>query len=73
MSNTNNTTVTVGPSGLILLTIVLVLLKAYDKIDWPWLWVFAPIWIPAGVALAILAVMAVIVLVAFLIAILCGE
>lgn len=33
-------------SGVMLLTITLVLLKAFDKLDWSWWWVFAPLWLP---------------------------
>lgn len=46
MSDTKEVSVRVGPGGLVLLTIVFVLLKAFGKIDWSWLWVFSPMWIP---------------------------
>jgi len=38
-----------GQSGGIgfwgLLTIVFIILKLLGKIDWPWIWVLAPLWI----------------------------
>lgn len=33
------------------MTLVLVMLKLTDTIDWNWWWVFSPILIPSGVAL----------------------
>jgi len=43
----NNTTVTyqgIGFSGL--LAIVFIILKLLNVINWSWIWVLAPIWIP---------------------------
>jgi hypothetical protein len=40
-----------GP--LTLLTIVFVALKLANVIAWSWVWVFAPIWLPAFIILAI--------------------
>lgn len=54
MSEGNKTSVQIGPSGATLLTIVFVLLKVFDKIDWSWWWVFAPMWIGAAIALLFL-------------------
>jgi hypothetical protein len=31
------------------LTIILVILKALEMIDWPWVWVLAPSWLVAVV------------------------
>ena len=31
------------------LTLIFVLLKVTDKIDWSWWWVFSPLWIPLSV------------------------
>ena len=30
----------------LILTILFVLLKAFDKIHWSWWWVFSPLWVP---------------------------
>jgi hypothetical protein len=40
-----------GSSLPVLLTIVFVVLKLVDKIDWPWVWVLSPLWIPLAIAL----------------------
>lgn len=60
MSDVKNTTVQVGPGSMTVLTIVFVLLKVYDKIDWSWWWVFAPMWLPLTIVLAIFLVIGVI-------------
>lgn len=52
-----------GSSMSGLLGIVLVVLKAVHVIDWPWLWVLAPFWIPAGVLIAILTVVLIVMFV----------
>lgn len=39
--------------GNVLITIVLILLKAFNKITWSWVWVFAPIWIPIALVNAL--------------------
>lgn len=44
----------VGGGGLGLggvLFVVFLVLKLVGTIDWSWLWVFAPLWIPLGLAL----------------------
>jgi len=43
----------IGFGGL--LTIVFVVAKLWDKIDWSWWLVFAPMWIPVGVVLGVTA------------------
>jgi hypothetical protein len=35
------------------LAIVFIALKLAKAIDWPWIWVLAPIWIPLAVAAAV--------------------
>lgn len=42
-----------GISFLGLLTIVFIALKLCDKIDWSWLWVLSPLWIPIILFIAI--------------------
>lgn len=39
-----------------LLTIVFIILKLCNVIDWAWLWVLAPLWIPIAIVLAIFLV-----------------
>lgn len=60
MSDAKTTTIQVGPGGMTVLTIVFVLLKVYDKIDWSWWWVFSPLWIPAAIVIGIMLLMAVV-------------
>ena len=48
-----------GSSGGIfwtLLAVAFIVLKVTHLIDWPWVWVLAPIWIPTGIVLAAIVV-----------------
>lgn len=47
----------IGLPGL--LTIIFVLLKAFEVIDWSWWWVFSPLWIAAIVWIIIMIVVVV--------------
>ena len=49
----------VGFSGL--LGLLFIGLKLGAVIDWPWLWVLAPLWIPIAIAIPFLILAAVIV------------
>ena len=40
----------IGVSFCGLLTIVFIVLKLIDVIDWPWLWVLSPILIPIAIS-----------------------
>lgn len=40
-----------GMSGATLLGIVFITLKLCGVIDWPWVWVLAPFWIPLVILL----------------------
>lgn len=54
-----------GSSGGIiwtLLAVAFIVLKVTHLIDWPWVWVLAPIWIPAVIALAAIVVVLIVVL-----------
>jgi hypothetical protein len=44
-----------GLSFFGILTIVFVTLKLCHVINWSWLWVLAPIWIPFAVAISVIA------------------
>lgn len=46
-------TVNFGGIGTIL-AIIFMVLKLTGNLDWPWIWVFAPIWIPLAIAVGIL-------------------
>ena len=43
-----------------LLTIVFIILKLLDKIDWSWWWVLSPIWIPWVIILGVLLILGII-------------
>lgn len=54
-----------GSSGGIfwtLLVVAFIVLKATHLIDWPWVWVLAPIWIPVGIVLAAIVIVLIVVL-----------
>lgn len=55
-SNAAKITITIGPTSLELLTIVFVVLKLTHKIEWSWIWVLAPTWIPIALLAVIFAV-----------------
>ena len=38
------------------LTIIFLILKLTHVIDWEWIWIFAPVWIPLAVAASILLI-----------------
>lgn len=51
----NHTTVSGGIGFTGLLTIVFVAAKLWGKINWAWIWVFAPIWGVWGIVLGVVA------------------
>lgn len=57
-SNGNDKTIRISISGLLstLLTVAFIVLKLCHVIEWSWLWVLAPLWIPIVLALAIVGV-----------------
>lgn len=67
MDNNNKTTgasVGIGFTGL--LTIAFIVLKLTGVINWSWVWIFSPIWIPAGIAALIASIILVVYLCHFL-------
>jgi hypothetical protein len=40
----------------IVTTIVFIILKLTDLIDWSWWWIFSPIWIPVGAGILMLPI-----------------
>lgn len=57
MSNTSSSSSSSGGIGITgLLTVLFVALKLTHVIDWSWWWVVSPLWIGAGIVLAIFAV-----------------
>lgn len=53
----------VTPTSLVLFTLFF-LAKIFDKIDWSWLWIFSPLWIP--LALIIIIILGWLLLLAFM-------
>lgn len=51
-SKTNNSSSGIGFSGL--LTIVFIVLKLTNYIDWSWWWVLSPIWISISLIIIII-------------------
>lgn len=51
MSDTKTTSSGISFTGL--LTIVFIVLKLTDNIDWSWWWVLSPIWIPIAIVLGL--------------------
>ena len=56
--NNNNASGGIGFCGL--LTIVFIVLKLVGVINWSWLWVLAPSWIPLAIALIVFLIVVVI-------------
>lgn len=56
----NKSTYTSGISTASLLGIVFVVLKLCGVINWSWLWVLAPFWIPFAIVIIILTIVAII-------------
>jgi len=52
MSTTTETSSGIGFFGL--LAVLFIGLKLTDYIDWSWLWVLAPIWMPFALVLTVL-------------------
>ena len=55
-----------GIGFLGLLTIVFITLKLCGVINWSWLWVLSPIWIPLSLGMVVLAVVGLVLGVSFL-------
>lgn len=49
----NNQKASSGISFCGLLTIVFIVLKLIEKIDWDWIWVLSPLWIPIAIYIGI--------------------
>lgn len=64
MNNERNNNTAAGGIGFCgLLGIAFIVLKLTGVIGWSWLWVLAPLWIPAVITLAIIVIVLVAILV----------
>ena len=52
-------TINIGGGLSTFLTLIFVILKANDKIDWSWWWVLSPLWITGIIVLVILIIFAI--------------
>jgi hypothetical protein len=50
-----------------ILTALFVTLKVKGMVDWSWLWVLSPLWIPVAATLAVVAIVIIGILVIFLV------
>lgn len=50
-----------------ILTLIFLVLKLCDVIDWSWWWVFAPIWIIAVLIFGILGIVGVVIGISFIV------
>lgn len=57
MSSSSTSSGGIGFTGL--LTIVFIVLKLTDNIDWSWWWVLSPIWLPLLLILIIVSIIAI--------------
>ncbi len=63
-NSSNDTKSQAGGIGFFgLLTIAFIILKLCGVIQWSWLWVFAPIWIPTTLILGISLIIGIIILI----------
>ena len=63
----NNLNINVNGGFLGFLTLIFITLKLCHIIDWSWVWVLAPLWIPLSVVLAIAIVVFVVGLIVLII------
>ena len=67
MQKSENTSFELGTNGVTFLELLFLLflgLKLADKIDWEWIWVFSPLWIPL-LCLGVLIIIAIIIVVCY--------
>lgn len=62
MNDNNKTTITGGVGFCELLTVAFVVLKLCGIINWSWVWVLAPLWIPLSIITIFLIIFLIIVL-----------
>ena len=62
MNDNNKSNCSTGGIFWTLLAVAFIVLKVTHLIDWPWVWVLAPIWIPVGIVLAAIVVVLIVVL-----------
>lgn len=66
-NHSNGTGLTIGTLS-ILLFIVFLILRFVGVIDWDWLWIFSPLWIPPVLGFSIFMLLAFVLFLAHLVA-----
>lgn len=61
MENTNLKLTSGGGGFFSLLTVAFIVLKLTGYIDWPWVWVLAPLWIPLTIVAIVFIIFLIIV------------
>ncbi len=61
MSKSSNDYSSGGIGFFGLLAIVFITLKLIGTIDWPWIWILSPIWLPIALVIAIVSIAVLIV------------
>ena len=51
-----NKKISINFGGYFTLSIIFLVLKLTHVIDWAWVWIFAPVWIPLALAASILLI-----------------
>ena len=59
MENNKNTSIQLTGVLNVIVFLAFFLAKIFDKIDWSWLWVFSPLWIPLALLISILIIIGV--------------
>lgn len=63
MNNNNNSNAGAGIGFTGFLALIFIVLKLIGVINWPWLWVLSPIWIPLVILILPLIILPLIVLI----------
>ena len=50
----NNVSTSESSMFVPLLAVLFITLKLLGKIDWPWIWVLAPVWLPISIVIAVM-------------------
>ncbi len=63
MSNIVKKGVTISLTWPMIFTLVFVILKAFGYLNWSWLWVFAPLWIPVSIFGVVVTIWAILIII----------
>lgn len=73
MTSKQSTIVRFPLPTLSILGFVLIYLKVADYVDWSWLWILSPFWLPSAVGLVILTILIFTTLVASIMSLFFGK